>query len=69
MRKHVRISEAYVGYLRAIVTHFVEICRRRCLKVIGDKSKVIVLNGEEGLSMKFAWVGWCQNLNTLGVFG
>ena len=34
--------------LRAMVGHFVEVCRRS-LKVNADKSKVIVLNEEEGL--------------------
>ena len=28
---------------------FAEVCRRRQLKVNADKSKVMVLNGEEGL--------------------
>ena len=35
--------------LRAMVGWFVEVCRRRGLKVNAGKSKVIVLNGEEGL--------------------
>ena len=29
--------------------HFVEVCRRRVPRVNEDKSKVIVLGGEEGL--------------------
>ena len=29
--------------------HFVEVCRRRGLKVNADKSKVMVIRGEEGL--------------------
>ena len=33
--------------LRAIVGHFVEVCRRRGLKVSADKSKVTVSSGEE----------------------
>ena len=35
--------------LRAMVGRFVEVCRRRGLKVNAGKSKVMVLNGEEGL--------------------
>ena len=33
----------------AIVGWFAEMCRRRGLKVIAGKSKVMLLNGEEGL--------------------
>ena len=32
-----------------ILGQFIEVCRRRGLKVNAGKSKVIVLNGEEGL--------------------
>ena len=35
--------------LRAMVKLFVEVCRRRGLKINADKNKVMVLNGEEGL--------------------
>ena len=35
--------------LRSMVVRFVEVCRRRGLKVNAGKSKVRVLNGEEGL--------------------
>ena len=35
--------------LRGMVRSFVEVCRRRGLNVSEDKSKVMVLNGEEGL--------------------
>ena len=35
--------------LRAMVGYFVEVCRRRGLKVNASKSKVMVLKGEEGL--------------------
>ena len=35
--------------LRALVGRFVEVCRRSGLKVNAGKSKVMVLNGEEGL--------------------
>ena len=35
--------------LRVMVEQFTEVCRRRGLKVNAGKSKVMVLNGEEGL--------------------
>ena len=35
--------------LRTMVGHFVEVCRRRALKVNKGKSKVMVLNGEKRL--------------------
>ena len=35
--------------LRTIVGQFVEVCSRRGLKISAGKSKVMVLNGEEGL--------------------
>ena len=35
--------------LRAIVGHFIEVCRRRGLKVNAGKSKVMLLVGKEGL--------------------
>ena len=35
--------------LREMVGQFAEVCRRRGLKVTACKSKVMVLNGEEGL--------------------
>ena len=38
--------------LRAIVGRFVEVRRRRGLKFNAGKSKVMVLNGEEGLECK-----------------
>ena len=38
--------------LRAKLGLFSEVCRRRGLKVNADKSKVMVLNGEEGLKCK-----------------
>ena len=34
--------------LRVMVRRSAEVCRRRGLKVSADKSKVMVLNGEEG---------------------
>ena len=39
--------------LRAMVGRFAEVCRRRCLKVNTGRSKVMVLNGEEGLECEF----------------
>ena len=33
---------------------FVEVCRRRVLKVNAGKSKVMFLGGEEGLSVRLA---------------
>ena len=35
--------------LRVMVGQFAKVCRRRGLKVNAGKSKVIVMNGEEGL--------------------
>ena len=35
--------------LKALVGRFVEVCRRRGLKVNVGRSKVMVLGGEEGL--------------------
>ena len=35
--------------LRAMMEHFVEVYKRRVLKVSAGKSKIIVLNGEKGL--------------------
>ena len=35
--------------LRAMVERFAEVCRRRGLKINADKSKVMLLNGEERL--------------------
>ena len=35
--------------LRGMVGHFIEVCRRGGLSVNAGKSKVMVLNGEEGL--------------------
>ena len=35
--------------LSVMVGRFAEVCRKRGLKIIAGKSKVMVLNGEEGL--------------------
>ena len=40
--------------LRAMVGRFAEVSRRRGLKVNAGKSKVMVLGGEEGWSVRFA---------------
>ena len=52
--------------LRAMVGHFIEVCRR-CLKVHAGKVKMMVLGGEEDWSVRLAWTGcdWsmCQNLS------
>ena len=39
--------------LRAMLGYFVEVCRRRGLKVNVAKSRVVVLDGEEALEYKF----------------
>ena len=36
-----------------MVGQFVEMCRRRGLKVNACKSKIMVLNGGEGLDLRF----------------
>ena len=38
--------------LRVMVGQFAEVCTRKGLKVSAGKSKVMVLNGEEGLDCK-----------------
>ena len=43
--------------LRKLVRHFPEVCRGRGLKVNAGKSKVIVLNGKEGLEYKVSVYG------------
>ena len=40
--------------LRAMVGRFIEVCRRRDLKVNAGKSKVMVLGGRRSWSMRFA---------------
>ena len=45
--------------LRAMVGRFAEVCRRRGLKVNASKSKVMVLNGEEGLECEVHVDGIC----------
>ena len=37
--------------LRVLVRRFDEVCRRRGLKVDAGKSKAMVLNGEEGITI------------------
>ena len=43
--------------LRVMVGLFAEMCRRRGLKVNADNSKVMVMNGEEGLACEVHVVG------------
>ena len=44
--------------LRAMVGHFVEVCRRIGLKVNAGKSKVMIINGEEGLECEVHLMGF-----------
>ena len=41
--------------LKVRVGRFVDVCRRRGLKVNADKSKVVVLDGEEGLECEISY--------------
>ena len=43
--------------LRAMVEGFVKVCSRRVLKVNAVKSKVMVLNGEQGLECRWNAIG------------
>ena len=45
--------------LKAMVGRFAEVCRRRGLKSNANKSKVMVLNGEEGLDCEVHVDGIC----------
>ena len=59
--------------LKVVVGHFVEVCRRRDLKVDTNKSKVIVLSGEKELECEIhMWMGHnyskCQGSNIWDVF-
>ena len=58
--------------LRAMVGWFAEVCRRRGLKVNPDRSKVIVIGGEEGLDCEVHVDGirleHVSELNNWGVF-
>ena len=45
--------------LRVMVGRFAEVCRMRGLKINAGKSKVIVLNGEEGLECEVHVDGIC----------
>ena len=40
--------------LKVVVRRFVKVCRKRGLKVNADKSKVMVLSGEEGLKCEIS---------------
>ena len=44
--------------LRAIVGRFIEVCRRRDLKVNAGRSKVMLLSGEEGLECEVCVNGY-----------
>ena len=52
--------------LRAMVGRFVEVCRRG-VKVNAGKSRVMMLNGEEGLECE-VYVDGIRNLNIWDVF-
>ena len=55
--------------LRAVVGRFVEVCKRRGLKVNAGKSKVMVLGGEEKLKREVCVNGMrLEHLNTWNVF-
>ena len=58
--------------LRAMLGRFVEVCKKRGLKVNADKSKVMVMNGEKGLQCEVHVDGivWSMSLNSniWGVF-
>ena len=45
-----------------LVGRFVEVGRRRGLKVIVNKNKVRMLNGEEVWSVRFAGIGACVRI-------
>ena len=53
--------------LRVMVGRFAEVCRRRRLKVNAGKSKVMVLNGEEGLECEVLVDG--IRLEHVSIFG
>ena len=42
--------------LSVMTTHFVEVCKRRNVKENADKSKVIVLGGNEGSVCGLLWM-------------
>ena len=44
------LCEVLEENLKVMVECFVEVCKRRDLKVNADKSKVMMLGGEEGLA-------------------
>ena len=46
------LCEEFEEDLRVMIRWFAEVCRRRGLNVNSGKSKVMVLNGEEGLECK-----------------
>ena len=52
--------------LREMVGRFAEVCRRRGLKVNAGKSKVAVLNGEEGLKRE-VYIRWDSFRSCFGI--
>ena len=52
-----RLQMTWLCVLRVMVGRFVEVCRRRGLRVFGGKSKVMMLNGEEELECGFCIEG------------
>ena len=57
--------------LKVMMRRFVEVCRRRGVKVNKNKNKVMVIGGEEGLECDIPGDGYnwskCQSLNILDV--
>ena len=48
-----------------MVGHFVEVCKRKCLKVNADKNKVMMLCGEEGSICKIFEDGTRAHVSSL----
>ena len=51
--------------LKVMVGHFVEVCKRKCLKVNADKNKVMMLCGEEGSICKIFEDGTRAHVSSL----
>ena len=56
--------------LKVMVGRYIEVCRRRGLKVNAGKSKVMLLGGEEGLKCEVCVDGyvWSMSRNFLKYF-
>ena len=54
--------------MRAIMGRFIEVCRKRGLKVNGGKSKVMLLGGEEGLECEVC-VNGIEHVSEFKCFG